>query len=431
MRWFDPPRRACLVVAILLLNASVSAPARSLELGPEEIVEADGTAIAVPGYSVPSFVRWDGDSVADLLIGEGGDTQAFGKVRVYLNQGTSAAPQFTSFTFVQSLGSDLTVSASGCLGAFPRVAYWDADERKDLVIGLADGTVRLYLNVATEENPAFDGGANLQVGQPGAKIDIDVGSRATPTVVDWNSDGKKDLVVGSLDGKVYVYLNEGTDAAPDFRIVQFAQQRGADLVVPSARSSPHVQDVDADGRKDLLLGNTDGQLLIYPNTGTEHAPAFTDSVYAEADGARLDLSATRSRPHLCDWNGDGWQDVLIGASDGLVHLFQGREDLTGIRRDGPLAGTTAAACLSVHPNPVRQGTRLAYVLPVAGRARLTIHDARGRLVATLLQGDQRAGEHWLDWGARGDAGEPVAAGVYFVRLATFGQVEVQKVIVVR
>jgi hypothetical protein len=202
-------------------------------------------------------------------------------------------------------------------------------------------------------------------------------------------------------------------------------------VVPSARSSPDVQDVDADGRKDLLLGNTDGQLLIYSNTGTEQAPAFTDSVYAEADGVRLDLPATRSRPYLCDWTCDERQDVLIGASDGLVHLFQGREDLTGVPRGGPLAGTATGARLSVYPNPVRQGTRLAYVLPLAGRARLTVHDTRGRLVATLLQGDQRAGKHRLDWGVRGGAGGPLAAGVYFVRLETAGQVEARKVIVVR
>ena len=86
------------------------------------------------------------------------------------------------------------------MGCFPRVVYWDADARKDLLVGQAVGTVKVFLNVGTDTDPNFDGGTFLQVGQPGAKTIIDVGYRATPSVVDWNNDEKKDLVVGALDG---------------------------------------------------------------------------------------------------------------------------------------------------------------------------------------------------------------------------------------
>jgi hypothetical protein len=38
-----------------------------------------------------------------------------------------------------------------------------------------------------------------------------------PCVVDWNNDGKKDLVVGQFgSGAIRLYLNGGTDAAPVF-----------------------------------------------------------------------------------------------------------------------------------------------------------------------------------------------------------------------
>ena len=183
----------------------------AIGFGPEEqIHDVTGALIEVPGYSVPSFAHWDGDDLEDLIIGEGSASYS-GKVRVYLNVGTAESPAFSESFFAQSDGADLALSGGGCVGASPRVVYWDDDERKDLVVGLADGTIELFLNIGTDDDPTFDAGSPLQVGEPGAKVDIDVGNRTTLTVADWNEDGRKDIVAGAYDGKIHVFLNEGTD----------------------------------------------------------------------------------------------------------------------------------------------------------------------------------------------------------------------------
>lgn len=314
---------AVALVAACLLVAATPAMGQ-LNLGPGQLVQSAGLDITVPGYSVPSFVDWNDDGLMDLIVGEGSGGSPSAKVGVYLNTGTAGAPQFSGSFYAQSVGSDLIETGSGCMGLFPRTVYWDGDGMKDLLVGRADGMIKLYGNIGTEAAPTFDAGVFLQVGEPGSKVDIDIGYRATASMVDWNNDGRKDLVSGGLSGNIQVFLNEGTDAAPDFLTSFFAQAGGSDLVVPSIRSSPVILDLDGDGRKDLLTGNTNGELLFYANTGTDADPSFDDFVYVESEGVPIDHAGTpRSRPFITDWTGDGYLDVLYGAGCGEVHLYQG------------------------------------------------------------------------------------------------------------
>jgi len=326
----------CLTLVTLVFGVVMMIPNRgfsddsSLNLGPEELVQTNGVDIQVPGYSVPSFVDWNNDNLKDLVVGEGG---GFGdaKVRVYINVGTESNPQFLDYFYAQSNGFNLTCPASGCLGCFPRVVYWDQDARKDMLVGQADGTVKIFLNIGTDESPVFDGGTILLVGYPGSKKRISVGGRATPSIVDWNNDDNKDLVVGALEGRIHIFINEGTDTEPDFLVETFAQESGSDLIAYGKRSSPVVLDLDADGKKDLLTGNTNGQLLFYRNVGTDAEPSFSGYSLVESNGVPIDLPGSpRSRPFLCYWTGDGYfgpidgyLDVLLGAADGKVHLYRG------------------------------------------------------------------------------------------------------------
>lgn len=66
-------------------------------------------------------------------------------------------------------------------------------------------------------------GALVPVFEPGYALTWDGGTihtdnyGAVPNAVDWNDDGKKDLLVGTFyNGNVYYYQNRGTNAAPLF-----------------------------------------------------------------------------------------------------------------------------------------------------------------------------------------------------------------------
>lgn len=324
-------KSASLITAITCLsvwaptNAAASAPGL-LRLGPSQFVQAGGVDIRVPGYSAPTFADWNADGLGDLVIGQGGAGYD-AKVRIYLNTGTISAPQFTDYFYLQRLGEDATWSAGESMGAFPHVTYWDEDERKDILIGLFDGTVRALENSGTDAEPLFTG--QRYVLALWDNYALDVGEQSTPTLLDWDNDGRTDLVSGSLDGKVHIYINCGCGHAvpPSFFTSQIAgtplQQNGQDLIVPSLSSSTVVMDLDGDGNKDLLTGNTDGHLLFYPNIGTDAEPAFDQYSLVTADGADIELSpAQYSRPSVCDWTADGYLDILVGSSDGKIRLYQ-------------------------------------------------------------------------------------------------------------
>ncbi len=326
----------CLVLcAGSILSASAFAAEAIINLGPEEIVQADGKDIVVPGYSVPSFEDWNGDKLRDLIIGEGGGG-APGKIRVYLNRGTEADPCFVNYFYAQAYGKDLTFTPEGCLGCFPRLVPWSAVDDKDLLVGLGNGTVQIFLNVGTDNEPEFDGGEEVKVGSTGTST-LNVGMRATPLFLEWNNDGLIDVVTGALDGGVHIFYNCGCGTAipPHFYTSPvdglFVQANGRDLLVPGGRSSPVIVDADGDGKKDIISGNTDGQILFYPNVGTDALPMFGGYTMVQSDGKPIDLAGgLRSRPCLCYWTGDGhsgpkdaYWDLLVGYGDGKIRLYRG------------------------------------------------------------------------------------------------------------
>jgi len=59
---------------------------------------------------------------------------------------------------------------------------------------------------------------------------LQVNSCSTPSVIDWNNDGRKDLLTGQfIDGYVSVFLNQGTDAQPAFGDRTFIQANGSTM----------------------------------------------------------------------------------------------------------------------------------------------------------------------------------------------------------
>lgn len=187
---------------------------------------------------------------------------------------------------------------------------WNEDGKKDIVTGESHGRVRIYLNTNTDENPMFDGFEHLMVDGAvywGEYI------YSMPVIVDWNNDGRKDVLVGDGSGRVTLILNEGTNSEPLFNDTAFLEHGITGEVLDyDSHSSPDVADFNRDGKKDLLVGGYDGNLMYYENLGTDADPYFEDGALLEVGGQTLKVG-NYIRACFCDWNDDGVLDLLCGA----------------------------------------------------------------------------------------------------------------------
>jgi len=76
-----------------------------------------------------------------------------------------------------------------------------------------------------------------------------------------------------------------------------------------------------------------------------------------------------------------------------------------------------------YPNPFNPTTQISYAMPKAGYVTLTVYDVQGKVVDTLVNEQQTAGQHAVTWTADG-----LASGVYLYQLAVEGRVETKKLL---
>jgi hypothetical protein len=112
-------------------------------------------------------------------------------------------------------------------------------------------------------------------------------------------------------------------------------------------------------------------------------------------------------------------------SSGIATVLSPQEQLMmklGGRRELPME----YALRQNYPNPFNPSTTIKYDLPKDSRVSLKIYDMLGREVATLVNGDQKAGFKSAEWNATG-----FASGVYFYRIQASDYVATKKLVLMK
>ncbi len=102
--------------------------------------------------------------------------------------------------------------------------------------------------------------------------------------------------------------------------------------------------------------------------------------------------------------------------------------ITGVRE---IAIPAAYELVGNYPNPFNPSTTVQYQTVARGPVHVGIYDGLGRLVRTLVNEEQPAGEYSVRWDGWSDAGRPVSTGTYFVRLSTGNGVRVAKMMLLK
>jgi hypothetical protein len=271
------------------------------------------------GFSVATAGDVNGDGFSDVIVGvplydDGQENE--GRAFVYL--GSLSGPGLNP---IWSVESDQAFALLGYSVA--TAGDVNGDGYSDVIVGaylydneqLGEGKAFVYLG--SESGPASSPSWTAEGDQVNANFGTSVA-----TAGDVNGDGFSDVVVGaggysngqSVEGRAFVYLGSASGLGSSAAWTAESDQEAALF----GTSVSTAGDVNGDGYSDVIVGahsydngQTDvGRAFVYLGSasGLGPVPAWT----AESDQAFADYG--HSVATAGDVNGDGYSDVIVGAS---------------------------------------------------------------------------------------------------------------------
>lgn len=313
---------------------------------------AEGVVGAATGRSRIRADQWryldfDGNGTQDLIVGIGfwgdyGWDDAYDKdgqwrngplrglVYRLRNAGTDAEPVYED---PQALLTTDGVPVEVYGRPSPSFADFTGDGKLDLICGEFRDGFTFFKNVGTREQPLYAPGRPLTNGDRILRMDL---CMITPVAYDFTGNGWPDLIVGDEDGRVALVEHTGEiiDGMPLFLPPRYFRQE-ADEVKFGALATPFGFDWNGNGRDDILVGNTAGEIAFIENLGGDPVRwAAPQLLQAGGEVIRIQAGPNGSIQGpaeakwgyttltVADWDHDGLPDLVVNSIWGKVVWYR-------------------------------------------------------------------------------------------------------------
>lgn len=306
----------------------------------------------------PWSIDWDNDGDEDLICGN-----TAGYIGFIENLDGGNTPRWAEPVYLEVDGKPIRIMA-GYNGSIQgpceakwgyttlSVGDWDNDGLNDILVNSITGTVIWFKNIGKHGNPKLAPAQNIEVAWKIAppkpdwrwrnpeKTEMSAPWRTTPVIKDIDNDGTTDLVILDHEGYLAFFKGEIRNGRkivlPGERI--FKSENGVvydryqdiiddkkeDLLLNSAiagssgRRKICFADWNNDGKEDLIIDSKPSINWLENISEIPNEYIFTGNKTL----GNIRLAGHTTSPTIVDWNGDGIDDLLVGAEDGCFYYLE-------------------------------------------------------------------------------------------------------------
>lgn len=301
---------------VLLSNDGTLQDAHMYEQNPAS--PPNTTAVDLAVFPAAFYEDINNDNAKDLISSPNTTniTENFNSVWLYENNGTTSLPDF-SFTQNNFLQDNMIEVGEV---SFPVFFDVDNDGLQDLIVGnygyySANGNYQsnlsYYRNTGTASSPSFQLITRDYAGIQSLGI-----QSLVPTFGDIDGDNVSEMIIGGVDGYIHIFENNAQPGqAASFVLSQ------PNFIDVGWNAAPQLFDVNGDTLLDLVIGERNGNLNYYENTGSANNPVFTvvSEDFGGVDVRKEGFNIGYAVPFMFKLNDE--LQLFVGSESGDIHQY--------------------------------------------------------------------------------------------------------------
>lgn len=291
----------------------------------------------------PARADWDGDGLPDLICGD-----ASGYLTLW--PGTKDPLIYRASRYLKSGGRTIQIQA-GSTGSLqgpnerrwgytqPTVGDWDGDGQPEIITNDIRSDLLLWKKTATPDDLAVSAFTDAAGGK------LPAAWRVRPAILShqfgYTGNGRNALLYLDWEGDLVLGTPDRPGSTRIEKVEKLRNEDGKAMRMCGirgfwGRAKLSITDWDGDGKWDVLFGGHLGAqrdiwekdkpsgatIAYFRNVGTNAKPVFTRVRDIRLkNGDRLNFHAHNASVWPTDLDGDGKEDLIVGAEDGKIYYF--------------------------------------------------------------------------------------------------------------